>query len=55
MSDSNTASGSVFGLWLLMFIIIKVGGTALAGWSWLWVLLPIVPDLVVILRKLGLL
>lgn len=41
------------GIWLLVFIIIKVGGTALADWSWLWVLLPIVPVLVTILQKLG--
>lgn len=41
--------------WTLMFIIIKVGGTALAAWSWWWLLMPIVPDLVVVLQKLGLL
>jgi hypothetical protein len=39
--------------WLLMFIVVKVGGTAFATWSWLWVFLPIVPDLVLILHKLG--
>lgn len=42
-------------MWLLMFVIIKTGGTALANWSWWWIFLPIVPDLVVILRKMGLL
>ena len=56
MSDNNSTGCSFgFGLWLLMFIIIKVGGTSLASWSWWWVLLPIVPDLVLILKKAGLL
>ncbi len=57
MADTSPGcgcSGSLFGLWLLMFIVIKVGGTALVQWSWWWLLLPIVPDLVLILRRLGL-
>ena len=55
MSTSNSpgCTSSLIGLWLLMFIVIKVGGTALSTWSWWWVLLPIVPDLVLILRRLG--
>lgn len=55
---SQTSRSFGFGLWQLsfwMFIVIKVGGTALADWSWWWVLLPIVPDLVLLLRKIGLL
>lgn len=52
-SDSPGCGGSLFGLWLLMFIVVKVGGQALADWSWWWLLLPIVPDLVLILRRLG--
>jgi hypothetical protein len=51
--DSGSSLGSFYGVWLLIFLIIKVGGTALASWSWLWVLLPIVPDLVLLFRKLG--
>ena len=43
------------GLFLLAFIIIKVAGTSLATWSWWWILLPIVPVLVLILQKMGLL
>ncbi len=39
--------------WILMFLIIKIGGTSLASWSWWWILLPIVPDLVFIIQKLG--
>lgn len=40
-------------LWLLMFLIIKIGGTSFDSWSWLWILFPIVPDLVFIIQKLG--
>jgi hypothetical protein len=53
MSDSKSTGVSLGGLWLLMFIIIKVGGTSLASWSWWWLLLPIVPDVVFILHKMG--
>ena len=42
-------------LWFWMFVIVKVGGTALASWSWWWILLPIVPDVVIILKHFGLL
>lgn len=55
MSTSSNTTISFGGFWCLAFIIIKVGGTALANWSWLWVLLPIVPILVVILKALGVL
>lgn len=57
MSDDSVkaGSGSFIGLWMIMFIVIKVGGTQLAAWSWWWLLLPIVPDLVIILRHFGLL
>ncbi len=44
----------LYGFWLLVFLVIKVGGTALASWSWWWVLLPIVPVLVLILTRVGL-
>lgn len=54
MSDSSSAGCSFVGLWTIMFIVIKVGGTALADWSWWWLLLPIVPDIVVICRHFGL-
>jgi hypothetical protein len=54
MSDNNKSIGGGFaGIWLLMFLVIKIGGTAFASWSWWWVLLPIIPDLVLIFRKLG--
>jgi len=39
--------------WLLMFLVIKIGGTALASWSWWWVLLPIVPDIMWFVTKMG--
>jgi hypothetical protein len=38
--------------WALIFIIVKLGGTAFAAWSWLWVFLAIVPDLVVLLHHM---
>jgi hypothetical protein len=37
------------------FIVIKAFGAALAAWSWWWLLLPIVPDLWLVLSKAGLL
>jgi hypothetical protein len=40
--------------WGVMFVVIKVWGSALAAWSWWWVLLPAYPDLYLILGKLGL-
>ncbi len=43
------------GLWLIAFIVLKLGGTSLAAWSWWWLLLPIVPVLVVLCQRLGLL
>lgn len=57
MSNDNSINigcGGIYGIWLLIFVTIKVGGTALAQWSWWWLLLPIVPDLALILTKLGL-
>ncbi len=55
MSDSRASSGSLFGIWLLLFVIIKLGGTSLATWSWWWLLLPVVPVFVLLFQKLGLL
>lgn len=51
MSDSSSGGCSLtLGVWFVMFVLIKVAGTALASWSWLWILFPIVPDLYVILH-----
>lgn len=44
---------SLFGFLLIMFLVIKLGGSSLAAWSFWWVLLPIVPDVVFILHKMG--
>ncbi len=43
------------GVWLIVFVCVKWFGTALAGWSWWWVLMPIVPDVWLICQKAGLL
>ncbi len=51
-STTSTTSG-LFGLWLLMFVVIKVGGTALVEWSWWWILAPVIPDLVLIFKRVG--
>ncbi len=40
-------------LWLLAFLVLKLGGSSLAAWSWWWLLLPIVPVLVVVFQRLG--
>lgn len=40
-------------LWFWMFVLIKVAGSALAAWSWWWVLCPIIPDIAFIAGKLG--
>lgn len=53
MSDTTNVSINFTGVWLLMFVLIKVAGTALADWSWWWLLLPIVPDLAFVFTKLG--
>lgn len=52
---SNNSSSGFAGFWLIVFVVIKVGGTALTNWSWLWLLFPIVPVLVVLLQHLGVL
>lgn len=52
MSRSNDATGGI-GLSLLIFILVKVAGTAFATWSWLWILFPIIPVLWLILHALG--
>jgi hypothetical protein len=36
------------------FVTIKVGGVALAAWSWWWILLPIVPTGVLVVKHFGL-
>ncbi len=46
---------NLYGLFLVAFLVIKLGGTMLAGWSFWWVLFPLVPDLVAIFKALGVL
>lgn len=46
-------TAQIYGLWLLLFIVVKTGGVAFAAWSWWWVLCPVVPDVVLICQKLG--
>lgn len=41
-----------FSFW--SFIAIKAGGTALAAWSWWWMLLSIVPMLSLVFNHFGL-
>lgn len=44
-------------LWSFMlsfFIAVKLAGTSLAGWSWWWLLMPAVPDLSLVVMRLGL-
>lgn len=53
MGDNNEIGCSVTGFWFVMFLVLKLGGTGLATWSWWWIFLPIVPDLVFIFQKLG--
>lgn len=36
------------------FVTVKVVGTSLAGWSWWWLLLSIVPDLSLVVKHFGL-
>lgn len=45
----------MFAVMFWSFILIKWFGTALAAWSWLWVLIPIVPTVWLALTKMGLL
>lgn len=54
MSESRTSTISFGGLWLVAFLVLKLGGTKLAFWSWWWILLPIVPVVVVICQRFGL-
>jgi hypothetical protein len=40
-------------LTLLIFLVVKVGGTLLASWSWWWVLFPPIPVIVMLLNAAG--
>jgi len=40
---SNSSNGSFLGLWLLLFICLKLAETSVSAWSWWWLFLPIVP------------
>lgn len=42
------------GLVTAFFIAVKVGGTALAAWSWWWLLMPLVPVLSLLVKAWGL-
>ncbi len=53
-SAYQTFIGFVWFISFWGFIAIKVGGTSFAAWSWLWVLLPIVPMLSLPVKALGL-
>lgn len=53
MSETTSRASWVWVVSFWSFLIIKVGGTALAGWSWWWILLSIVPILSLILAKAG--
>lgn len=56
MSSTTTSSSGGFSIpWLLIFVIVKVWGSAFAAWSWWWVLLAIVPCVWVFLEKVGML
>lgn len=52
MSDRSTAL-DLHGVALTLFIVLKLGATVLADWSWWWVLWPIVPDIVAICKHVG--
>lgn len=43
------------GFCLVAFVAIKIGGAALASWSWWWLLLPAVPVTARLLDAAGLL
>ena len=55
MKEQNPPASSFVGIWLIAFVLIKVAGTALASWSWWWLLFPIIPVLAVLLQKIGVL
>lgn len=42
----------IFVFWV--FVTIKVAGTSLAGWSWFWILVPLVPVAELLVRHFGL-
>lgn len=56
MSEKSSTSTARLGLpWGMAFIVIKVWGSALATWSWWWILLAPIPVLFALFTKLGLL
>lgn len=44
---------SIYGLLFWVFVVIKFFGTALATWSWWWLLVPVIPDFWLLLHKLN--
>lgn len=49
---SSNVTVSFGGLWLLLFVCLKLAGTKLTAWSWWWLLLPIVPLLTELIKNL---
>lgn len=54
-TNTVTRTTSITFPWLIIFLVMKLGGTIVAAWSWWWVLCPIVPVLAVVLQHFGLL
>ena len=58
MSESRSSGGGLGSFLSTVvwggFIAIKLAGTSLAGWSWWWLLLPIVPVLSLVVKRIGL-
>lgn len=55
MSDDKkmtTSAGPLWGIWIAMFVMLKVTGVQ-AAWSWWWLLMPIVPSLAWVFEKVG--
>ena len=47
-------SVSLWAIAFWVFVAIKLAGTSLAGWSWWWVLLPMIPDLSMLVKRFAL-
>lgn len=42
--------GPAWGVFAAIFVAVKLAGSSLAAWSWWWLILPIVPDLALLVR-----
>lgn len=53
METTRPVVAAIWPLSFWMFVIVKIGGTVFAPWSWWWVFVPVIPVFAEFARYLG--